>query len=135
MEKFNRRTKEYKEEQKAQKIERQKKAEYLKFFSSYFAFEGMIGLLRNTAEMGLKMKRDQFLISMKVRLIQHKYRKYRILKKINQMRPELRKRMITMIKNYRAARRVRKLVLWHLKAKMKLKIKTAVFLLRVKLAK
>ena len=95
----------------------------------------MIGLLRATAEKGLKMKRDQFLISMKVRLIQHKYRKYRILKKINEMKPGHRKRLITMIKNYRIARRVRKLVLWHLKAKMKLKIKAAVFLLRVKLAK
>ena len=78
VEKFNKRTKEYKEEQKVQKIERQKKAEWLKYFSSYFAFEGMVGLLRATAESGLKMKRDQFLISMKVRLIQHKFRKYRV---------------------------------------------------------
>ena len=51
-EKFNKRTEEYKEALRLEKIERQKKSECLKKFSSYFMFETMLEMIRAAADRG-----------------------------------------------------------------------------------
>jgi len=108
--------------------------------------ELMCKIITVSAVQGLEFHRERFLFSMKARLIQNTYKKHRVIiqyyniiiqiNKICNLFTTRKKLLLKqMIQEYRTRKRIKKILFWFIRLRLKRKLMIGLVLLRTKIIK
>jgi hypothetical protein len=133
---------EYRKEVREQEILEEKKKNLLRGLIAYTKLIPMAKALRHIATQSLEYKRNMFLFNMKARLIQYSYKQYlvtlgkRYVKRCFDLFTTRKKLMFRkMVQDYRKKKRVRQIILWSIRLKLKTKLMTGLIIRRTKAVK